>query len=139
MLRYSKRRADLKPWTFEDTKLVIGQLALILIGWNLWCKGLTEPDQFKNYIIWNNCILAFNYMMFFAAQWFMSQNICSFTGAILINFIGLGATFLANIFNPGHPEPTTFASCTMLTYHMIFFAQGIVFKVWKEQINLATL
>jgi hypothetical protein len=78
-------------------------------------------------------------MMFFAAQWFMSQNICSFKGGILINFIGLAATFLGNIFNPGHAEPTTFGSCTMLTYHMIFFAQGIVFKVWKEQINLATL
>jgi peptidoglycan/LPS O-acetylase OafA/YrhL len=44
MIRYSKRRAELKPWNIEDTKLVIGQLALILIAWNFWCKGLTEPD-----------------------------------------------------------------------------------------------
>lgn len=100
---------------------------------------MTEPDQFYNYIVPTNLILAFNYMMFFAAQWLMSKNLCSFWGAIGINFIGLVATVLNNFFNPGHAEPTTFGSCTMLTYHMMFFAQGIVCKVWKEQINLATL
>lgn len=139
LIKYSKRRAALKPWMIEDTKLVMSQLALVLIAWNIWCKGLTEQEDFIRYIIPGNFVLAFNYMMFFAAQWFMSQNLCSFTGAILINLLGVGATFLANIFNPGHAEPTTFGSCTMLNYHMMFFAQGIVFKVWKDQINLALL
>ena len=57
----------------------------------------------------------------------------------MINFIGVGATILNNVFNPGHADPTLFSSCTMLNYHMIFFAQGIIFKVWQDQINVATL
>ena len=67
MIKFSKRRANLKPLDFEDTKLILGQLSLVLIGYNLWCSGLTEPEDFWKYIIPNNFVLAFNYMMFYAA------------------------------------------------------------------------
>jgi hypothetical protein len=44
LLKYSKRRIALEQWSDEDSKLVIGQLFLVLVAWNMWCYSLTEAE-----------------------------------------------------------------------------------------------
>jgi hypothetical protein len=139
LLKFSKRRASLQPLGLEDAKLVAGQVFSVLVAWNTFTYCFVEDsDLYITRTIPASVMLTFWYLVFFGAQTYMASNLCSIVGAMSILFIGIFATISFNYFHPGNAILSQFGVCMMHNYHMMFFAQGIIYNLWYDQIALAT-